>query len=292
MLGDLTECYSRKTMSRHHKRNVQDSMSKWTTDLPEKLRLFQRSNNSTDHHVSRYNINARQLHVPYFVILTIMHKSITPNTGPSAISILAASFIAGIYEDFLARDEIQYLPAIFSFYGLAAAVSLVSFHRYPNLRRVAEQDLAVIMSSERELGKRWPAARGIRSALENMIASIPRANATNARPQLEVPRAEVESYFSSFGPGLCRAWNAVFSENSVVDVSLANEINTGISSFDYLSAATAMEGPLAGNPNQGIQGSVVQPEIGESLDDGMFGFEGDDIGYWLFDNSGTDFPLQ
>jgi hypothetical protein len=279
-------------MSRHHKLHVQNSMSKWTTDLPEELRLFQRSTNSADYHMSRYNFNARQLHVPYFVVLTIMHKSITPNTGPSAISILAASYIAGIYEDFLARDEIHYLPAIFSFYGLAAAVSLVSFHRYPQTRKVAEQDLTVIMIAERQLGKRWPAARGIRNALENMISSIPKANPNNVHPQLEVPKAEVEKYFSAFGSGLCRAWNAVFSQDGVVDVNLANDIHTGILPFDYMSTTAAMEGPAPGDPLQNVEEPMAQSELGGGLDASMFGFQYDDIGYWLFDNSGTDFPLQ
>jgi len=117
----------------------------------------------------------------------------TPNSGPSAVSILAASYIAGIYEDFLARDEIQYLPAIFSFYGLAAGVSLISFHRYPHLRKVAEQDLSVIMSAEFELGKRWPAAKGFRSALEKMIASLPTPNSNTVQPQLEIPEVDIEA---------------------------------------------------------------------------------------------------
>lgn len=293
ILGDLTECYARKYMSRYHKLNVQNSMSQWTKTLPEDLRLFQKSNKGGGYHVSRYNFNARQLHIPYFVVLTIMHKSITPNIGPSAVSILAASYIAGIYEDFLARDEIQYLPAIFSFYGLAAAVSLVSFHRYSYLRKSAEQDLAVIISAERELGKRWPAARGMRNALENMIASIPKPNTISVQPRLEVPKAEVDAYFSDFGSGLCRVRDTVFNHNNSTDENLGNEISCGILPFDYISTApTVQSDAMNGETFQNIDGYVSQPGLEEEVDGGMLGFQYDDMGYWLFDNCGTDFPVE
>jgi hypothetical protein len=293
MLGDITECYSRKYMSRHHRLRVQNSMSGWAKDLPEELQLFQKSANSTDLHISRYNFNARQLHIPYFVVLTIMHKIMTPSAGPSAISILAASYIAGIFEDFLARNEIQYLPAIFSFYGLAAAVSLISFHRYPHLRTIAEQDLAVIMSVELELGKRWPAARGMRKALETMISSIPKADARNIQPQLEVPRTEVEAYFSAFGSSLCRMRDPVLSHNMPIDLNPENDMSgtMGVLQYDYMTAATAMNGdPLRGESLQ-LERSMTRPDFEEGLNSGMFDFQHDDTGFWLFDNRGADFPL-
>jgi hypothetical protein len=267
-------------------------MFQWTRDLPNELRLFQQSTNSDERFISRYNFNARQLHVPYFAVLTIMHKSITPNTGPSAISILAASYIAGIYEDFLARDEIQYLPAIFSFYGVISAVSLASFHRYPQLRKSAEQDLAVIMSAERELGKRWPAARGIRNALENMIVSIPKPNADIAQPQLEVPRADIEAYFSEFGSGLCRVRDAVLGHSGAIDLNLGNKKNDGALPFDYMRTEPIINTePTNEEIFQQLDGTIPPDPEGE-LDGSMFGFQYDDMGYWLFDNSGIDFPLQ
>jgi len=217
----------------------------------------------------------------------------TPNSGPSAVSILAASYIAGIYEDFLARDEIQYLPAIFSFYGLAAGVSLISFHRYPHLRKVAEQDLSVIMSAEFELGKRWPAAKGFRNALEKMIASLPTPNSNTVQPQLEIPEVDIEAYFATFGPALCRVRTAVLGQENRIDDKVVNDIHGGIE-FDYMTMATATEldeGPMAGNALQHGEGTLTPGQLGDGID-GTFGFQYDDLGYWLFDNWGTDFPLE
>ena len=42
-----------------------------------------------------------------------------------------------------------------------------------------------MMSVEGELTKRWPAARGMGHALENMIVSIPKPNVDITQPQLE-----------------------------------------------------------------------------------------------------------
>jgi hypothetical protein len=281
-------------MSRHHKSRVQNSLTAWSKDLPNEFRLYQKGPNPTDLHLTRYNFNYRQLHIPYFVVLTIMHKTMTPNAGPSAISILAASYIAGIFEDFLARDEVQFLPAIFSFYGLAAAVSLISFHRYPYLRDIAEQDLAVIMSVELELGKRWPTARGMRNALEVMISSIPKTDTRNTQLHLEIPKKEVESYFSNFGSSLCRMRDAVLNPNTSIDQNLFTGFSrtTAIIRSDSMTAATGIShDPMTGRPIQ-----FEWPTTRYGLDNGdsgdMFDFAQDDIGFWLFDNSGADFPLQ
>jgi hypothetical protein len=286
MLGDITEGYSRKYMSRHHKERIQNSMSQWTRELPEELRLYQNSDGSSYLYISRYNLNARQLHVPYFVILTIMHKTITPNAGPSAVSGLAASYVAGIFEDFLARDEIQQLPAIFTFYGLAAAVSLISFCRYPRLRKIAEQDLAVIMAAELELGKRWPTALGMRNALETMIAAIPKEGEPNIQAQPEVPRVEIQSYFAAFGSSLCRLREAVLTPVSPVATNSINRSNNASEAFrfDHTDVAT----PFYGNQ---ISGEFPPSGIEDGLNDGIFDFQ-HEAGFWLFDNRGADFPFQ
>lgn len=287
LLGDITECYSRKQMSRHHRYRVLETMSRWTMELPEELQLFQRSADSMGLLISPYNFKARQLHIPYFVILTIMHKTLTPNAGPSAVSILAASYIAGIFEDFLARDEVQYLPAIFTFYGLSAGVSLISFHRYPHLRKAAEQDLAVIMTAESELAKRWPTARGMRAALENMMSSIPKADARSIQLPLDVPKSEIHSYFSAFGPRLCRMRHVVLGQtapwesNESQDLEIMQYHNMPAMPILNMGMVNQESFPLA--TESGYQGELGQ---------GIFDFQHDDMGLWLFDNGGADFPIQ
>lgn len=281
-------------MSRHHKVRVLDTISRWTDSLPEELRLFQKSSTSTtDLQISRYDFKARQLHIPYFVVLTIMHKTLTPNAGPSAISILAASYIAGIFEDFLARDEISHLPAIFTFYGLAAGVSLISFRRYPHLREVAEQDLEVIMTAEVELAKRWPTARGMKAALQNMMSSIPDYNLTTVQPPLDIPISEIRSYFSAFGPMLCRMRDAVLGQYTKSEESSANNHHSW---FPELNRTTLV-------PRSGANGLSKEPlslntppsaapVLEENWNDSIFNFPQDDMGFWLFENGGQDFPLQ
>jgi hypothetical protein len=271
---------------------VLETLSKWARNLPEELQLYQRNASSTELNVSPYNFKARQLHIPYFVILTIMHKTITPNAGPSAISILAASYIAGVFEDFLARDEVQYLPAIFTFYGLSAGASLISFHRYPHLRKAAEQDLAVIMTAEVELAKRWPTAHGMRSALENLMSSIPKGDSRNMQPPLDIPKLEVQSYFSAFGPTLCRMRDAVLDPTTASTNAFGNNHRLGPQQYQFTPAAPIMAASTSNEEPFPLEGSTAGAGFEDCLSDGIFDFQQDEMGLWLFDNGGADFPLQ
>lgn len=223
-----------------------------------------------------------------------MHKTLTPNAGPSAISILAASYIAGIFEDFLARDEISHLPAIFTFYGLAAGVSLVSFRRYSYLREVAEQDLEVIMTAEVELAKRWPTARGMKAALQNMMSSIPDDGLRTVQPPLDIPAPEIRSYFSAFGPMLCRMRDAVLDQHNNTkseDLSVSNHHH-----FPDLGRAIPVPrlgaNALSEEPLSLTTPPSAAPVFEENWNDSIFNFPQDDMGFWLFDNGGQDFPLQ
>jgi hypothetical protein len=83
-----------------------------------------------------------------------------PNTPPSVVSILASSFISGIFEDLLARDEIRYLGPMFSFYLLAAGVVQLSCYRWAGLWSSAQQDLEITFRALEEMGKRWQSAVG------------------------------------------------------------------------------------------------------------------------------------
>lgn len=71
--------------------------------LPDYLRLSLRRDDSDTYTPFSYNFNARQLHLPYLVSLAILGRpASTGMVSPKAI--LAASFAAGIAEEFLARD--------------------------------------------------------------------------------------------------------------------------------------------------------------------------------------------
>ncbi|EER23101.1 hypothetical protein D8B26_004411 [Coccidioides posadasii str. Silveira] len=209
LLGDLTQCYCRRSLSRQKRVNIENALYRWTRELPESLRLFRRYSPTEGAPAHRlvlmpYNFEARQLHVPYFITLAILYRPISPSNLPSAAAILASSFIAGIFEDFLARDEIRFLGPIFTFYLLAAGVGLMSCFPYPHLWERAEQDLRIIYNSQKELAKRWPSAIGSLKAMQSILDEAPKVARPPDRPQPTPLTPDQQACFSGFGTDLCR----------------------------------------------------------------------------------------
>ncbi|OAX78986.1 hypothetical protein ACJ72_06702 [Emergomyces africanus] len=215
LLGDLTQCCCRKYLSRQKRQYIEGALYRWTRELPDHLHLFRRA--SSNHGsapkllLAAYSFEARQLHVLYFIILAILFRSTPPASTPSAAALLASSFVAGIFEDFLARDEIRFLGPVFTFYLLASGVGLLSCYRYPHLWIKAEQDLRVIYNSQKELSTRWPSAIGSLNALRSMKEEASQTPAHEDTQVLGSLTPEQLTCFSGFGTDLCRLGEVILT---------------------------------------------------------------------------------
>ncbi|EZG07522.1 hypothetical protein H106_03122 [Trichophyton rubrum CBS 735.88] len=224
LLGDVTQACCRRTLTRPKRTNIENAIYRWSRELPEQLRLFQRvlppeGSTASKLVLMPYHFEARQLHVTYFVVLAILYRASSPGTIPSAAAILASSFVAGIFEDFLARDEIRFLGPIFTFYLLASGVGLASCYSYPHLWERAQQDLRIICSSLRELSKRWPSAIGSLKALQSMIDETAKAARPSERPQPTPLTSDQQATFCGFGTDLCRLGDVMLAHypHDIVD---------------------------------------------------------------------------
>jgi hypothetical protein len=157
LLGDLTQSYLRKHGLQEHKKSFEDRLFRWLKTLPTNLQLCRPIEGRP---LRQYSFESRQLHVQYFSVLVILYRSPDPKVNPSVASLLASSFIAGIFEDFMARDELRYLGPIFTFYCLTAGMAQLSCYRYSGLVGIAEENLGIIFRALEELSKRWPSAVG------------------------------------------------------------------------------------------------------------------------------------
>ena len=83
-----------------------------------------------------------------------------PKLAPSTAALLASSFVAGIFEDFMARDELRFVGPIFTFYCLTAGMAQLSCYRHTGIIDIAEENLAIMGRALQELSKRWPSAVG------------------------------------------------------------------------------------------------------------------------------------
>jgi hypothetical protein len=210
ILGHLTEHCRRKTLTREARQNLENRLYRWTRDLSPSLRLFRTRGTSEDaaspkNTLARYNFESRQLHIPYFTCLAIILR---PNPGESASLgvLLASSFIAGIFEDFLARDEIQFLSPVFTFHLLAAGIGLLSCNNVPSHREKAAGSLESIYLALEELAKRWSSAKGSLRALKSIAEKQRSTSTIDKIPSMTLSR-EHQPFFEGFGPELSWAWS-------------------------------------------------------------------------------------
>ncbi|KAJ5763441.1 hypothetical protein N7533_002122, partial [Penicillium manginii] len=202
-LGDTVECYLRREISRQRRVDLENAVYRWAKQVFPKLHSSAavQEDAITSHH------EVQQLLVMYFVVLTIIHRSPTPNSVPPAASLVASSFIAGIYEEFLLRDELRYLGPVFAFYPLCAGLSLLSCCRYTQLQSTAEHELTVMKLSLQKLSERWLSAVGPLRALNKLTEKVREQGTLDGPPPaLDVDTA---SFFEGFDMKLCKQWSLI-----------------------------------------------------------------------------------
>mgnify|MGYP001115951868 CR=1 FL=1 len=202
LLGGITECCLRKSLTSIRRLEFENALFRWVKRVRTDLQ-FLTSCKSPRH----YGPEARQLLVAYFAILVILYRSPSPLSSPSAASLVASSFITGIFEEFLAKDEIRHLGPAFAFYALCAGLSLVPAFRCPSIRSTAEYEVSIIKLSLQELSKQWASAPGSLHALNKVIDEV------QQQPNFDDPVPTIPpdaiAFFEDFGPSFCRQWSLV-----------------------------------------------------------------------------------
>ncbi|KAL2847369.1 fungal-specific transcription factor domain-containing protein [Aspergillus pseudodeflectus] len=232
ILGHLTQCCRRDSLTRRTRQSVFRSLQRWIQELPLSLRLFAGSElpdgeaSNTGKTLSPYDFEARQLHIPYFICLIILCRAPSPQHPPSATAILASSYIVAIFEDFLARDELQFLGSIFTFYLLAAGLGVLTCRRSPSLWLKAEPNMQTIYASLEQLAKRWPSATAPLRVLRSMNCQQDPTGLSLA----QVPKLADDHvpFFKTFGPGLTWAWEEFMTQRPQVrDTSTGDARDSG-----------------------------------------------------------------
>lgn len=302
ILGHLTQDCRRKTLTRQKRQVFENRLYRWTRDLPDSLRLFRNSASSaaqncwqpaSQNNLAPYSLEARQLHIPYFVCLAILCRHGPGNSSSPAV-VLASSFVAGIFEDFLARDEIQFLGPIFTFHLLAAGIGLLSSNNIPILREKAEASLQTIFMSLEVLAKRWSSAKGSLRALKSIAdKQQQRTTRPDETLSLEMSR-EHRPFFVDFGPDISWAWPLFMPSNS--NVHVGDEGPADAPPVSRGPAATLHDVPECRLPNANASPddyrpltTILDPHMGFTMGDVTRNLAGDffhnqyqGMGDWLF----------
>ncbi|OBT85791.1 hypothetical protein VE02_05824 [Pseudogymnoascus sp. 03VT05] len=197
LLGDVAECYRRKRLTPSRRQDLENALYRWVKELPLEFHVLHKGRKDP----SSYNFEARQILVPYFVILVILNRGPIAGSVPSTVSLVASSFVASIYEEFIARDEIRHLGPVFAFYALAAGLSQLSGYRYRSLGNAAEENFKTIRMSLELLSKRWGSANGALRALPEARKAVLKLSLYSEPPAC-IPASSL-LLFSDFDASRC-----------------------------------------------------------------------------------------
>lgn len=230
ILGDVAQCRRRGHLSTTQKRSFEAAVYHWVRELPSDLKLFQGTEPTTR---TPYNVESRQLHAIYLVILIVLGLSGGSDASHTQC-FMAASFIAGIYRELAENDDIRHLGPIFAFHGLAAALSLLQAAKHTPLAAAVEEDFTDIYRLLQRLAKRWGSARSIlgplltvkRSTGSQKTNSLPEPLSTSAKP-----------LFREFGREMCRLWS-ICSERELTGQLESGNLRDDIAVNDLNNSAT------------------------------------------------------
>ncbi|KAK4556664.1 hypothetical protein LTR86_006235 [Recurvomyces mirabilis] len=212
VLGDLTEHCLRGTLGAQQRMTIEERLLHWITSLPTSLRLHER----VTKRLCPYNFTSRHIHVPYFVAITILFHQKRSNECPPLPSLLAASFISGIFEEYLDWGAMTSVSPASIFYIFTAALTQISSHRYAGVTSpdIAARELQIAEMSLSELKKRFATAYGAERVVRQTVHAMrktPTASLTRAPTILTEHELE---FFKPFGPELCHHWDLIQAARS------------------------------------------------------------------------------
>jgi len=272
-LGDLVEASSRKKFTSDERYKVDATLFRWTRMLPLRLRLADYSAHAQTYELRSHDFPVRQLHVPYLACIIIKSRSGSPHNGFSPAAILAASFLAGIYEDFLARDLVGRLSPIFTTFAFMAGLLLMSLRPYPGLWAAAQVDLITIQNALKELSSRWRSAIGASKVIQKALQSEVLTNHPSNLPLPHLSRDEAP-LFEGFPLELCRMWRAYENERASQALEDGSEPT-------YSRHMDPLAESLVGMHDQQVPGTSIGLDFGST--DALFGtseFEGIPDYFW------------
>jgi hypothetical protein len=249
ILGDLTQACLRGELSHRRRSEIQDRLVKWVRDLPAALHLHDRST----HRLNPYTFWSRQLHVPYFVSLIILFRQRTPENCPPAISLLASSFISGVFEEYLDWGDIAFVSPPSIFYLLVASLVQISSHRYPQLMTYRDRERRITHQAFQELKRRFHTAVGAERIVQSMDKVSSQVAANSLLLELE---DEQRDLLALFGQELCVQWEHVMS---AVTTQSSQRV---VQPLQTPSMAARANYPLNGLTDQGLAENPVPYPLG------------------------------
>ncbi|KAE8418415.1 hypothetical protein BDV36DRAFT_308765 [Aspergillus pseudocaelatus] len=217
----------------------------WVHSLPPHLQLPIHGDRTTS-----FNRDVHQLHLPYLAVIIMLHlkqpyQPHHPEAYPPAV--LAATCVARIFRDTLARGGTHWLMAITGWYTSMAFIALLQATRIDGLAAPANDDLDILTLAVDQLRTMWPTANIFHHGFQRL-----RPSAAGAEALLSLSNSE-----QATGPAPAAG---CASENGAEAVG-ANPMD-GVDWMEYFPFATAQ--------TSGVAEKLLVPHRDEMFFDDVF----------------------
>ncbi|KAH7029587.1 major facilitator superfamily domain-containing protein [Microdochium trichocladiopsis] len=168
IIGDIAKALSRTAQSsppRPFPHDLRQRLIDWIQSLPPALQLPIGSARTVS-----FDRDVHQLHLPYLTTIIVLHLQRSAHALPQALppAILAASCIARILKDTLARGNTRFLMAITCWYAATAFTALLQACRIAHLSRDANECLDILVRAVEQLQHMWGTANVIRQGFTRL----------------------------------------------------------------------------------------------------------------------------
>ncbi|UQC86550.1 uncharacterized protein CLUP02_12052 [Colletotrichum lupini] len=168
VIGKLSELNTRKGVPVESEvETVIASLCEWKSSLPDVLRLYY-----TDGTRRTYHRYTSELHIHYstaVIMVQMLSKSRHAPWRTSHASVLAATYVAELYEEIHYREDASHLLSINGFMALVAAIVLV-FHRPNTLEKetIRKNGIESICSVLRVMSKKYGGAQSVLQRIQGL----------------------------------------------------------------------------------------------------------------------------
>lgn len=138
----------------------------WIQSLPASISVNIRSPRTQS-----FNRDTHRLHLSYLTVVVLLNLSRSPGPLPHAsdVAIIAASCIARLWEDYLARGNIRFLSGEAGWEIAVALLALLDAQRADSLRAAAQADIDTLCTALREMARLWPSSRMFEVAFDKIF---------------------------------------------------------------------------------------------------------------------------
>jgi len=195
----------------------------WVQSLPDRLQLQIGGDRTTG-----FNRDVHGLNLVYLATITLLNLRknragrILPKAGRPAV--VAASCIARIFEDYMARGSVRFLAGQAGWYIAVAILALLHARGDPHLQPFADRDIRTLRTALRQMASLWHSSKMFDLGFDKLVAVDP-ARMVGDDSSPDAPN----------GDGA-----AADAETGFEDADLADDINC----LDYFPCITANTSPL------------------------------------------------